>query len=206
VAEPAVLLWDIGGVILSNGWDREDRSAAAQRFGLDPADLEARHAPLAADLETGRIDWAAYLAAAVFDVPRTFSPEEFRRFVWDRSGLHARALGAARALRAGGRYTMVALNNESRELNAHRIEAFDLRSVFHVFLSSCYTGLRKPDPAAFRYALAVTQRPPSDCLFLDDRKENVDAARGLGLATIWVREPDRLPEDLLTAGVSLPGR
>lgn len=201
VADVSLLLWDIGGVLLSNGWDRAGRAAAAARFGLDANDLERSHERLAAALETGRLDWAGYLAATVFDRPRPFSPADFRRFVWDRSVPHPEALAVARGLRARGDFTLAALNNESRELNDYRIERFHLGEIFHAFFSSCETGRRKPEPDAFRYPLALTHRRPEETLFLDDREENVAAAAQLGLRTVLVRDPERVREDLLAAGI-----
>ena len=97
---------------------------------------------------------------------------------------------------------MAALNNESRELNDYRIRTFRLQEVFHAFFSSCYTGYRKPEPAAYRYALTITGRTPDESLFLDDRPENLAAAAGLGIGTVQVRDPSRVGEDLTLAGVA----
>ena len=198
----SLLLWDVGGVLLSNGWDHAGRQAAADRFALDAADLERRHESVAADFETGRIDLEDYLSRTVFFVPRPFSRETFVGFMRDCSVALASSLATARALREAGEYVMAALNNESRELNHHRIVAFRLKEIFHVFLSSCYTGRRKPDPEAYLYALHVTQRDPEESLVLDDRLENIEAAARLGLRTLWVRDPARLSEDLALAGIA----
>ena len=202
MANVSLLLWDVGGVLLSNGWDRSARAAAAGHFGLDLADLERRHELAEADFETGRIDWDAYLTATVFYVERPFSRESFREFMRARSTGHARALALARSLRESGRYVMAALNNESRPLNEYRIRAFDLERIFHAFFSSCYTGFRKPQPEAYRYALTITQHAPEESLFLDDRPENIEAAAGLGIGTLRVQDPDRLGEELAVVGVA----
>lgn len=201
MAEVAVILWDVGGVLLSNGWDHGARRAAAERFGLDPAEFERRHEQVETDFETGRMDLDAYLTSTVFHVPRSFPREEFRQFMHERSTAHPAALAYARDLRIGGEYVLAALNNESRELNEYRIGAFGLREIFHIFLSSCYTGRRKPDPDAFRYALQITQRAPHEALFLDDRRENVESAARLGLRTLWVQDPDRIREELASVGI-----
>lgn len=202
MASISLLLWDIGGVLLTNGWDRTARAAAAERFNLDPAELERRHTLVEEEFETGRIDMTGYLDATVFDRPRPFSPEAYRRFMQEQSRPNESALAVARSLRADGRYVMAALNNESRELNDYRIHKFGLEAVFHVFFSSCLTGVRKPDPAAYRRALELTQRTPEETLFLDDRPENIDAGARLGLRTVRVRDPGRLREELSVAGVA----
>jgi putative hydrolase of the HAD superfamily len=202
MANVSLLLWDVGGVLLSNGWDHGARHAAAVRFGLDGEDLEHRHLQVDAAFETGRMSWEEYLTSTVFHVPRNFSREEFGRFVREQSTAKPANLALARELRRSGEFTMAALNNESRDLNEYRIETFGLRDVFHVFFSSCFTGLRKPDPAAYRYALQITQRSPDESVFLDDRPENVSAAAGLGIRTVLVGDPGRLRADLTNVGVA----
>jgi putative hydrolase of the HAD superfamily len=201
MAKVSVLLWDLGGVLLSNGWDRAGRLAAAERFHLDPDELERRHERVAEAFETGRLDLDQYLATTVFDLPRPFSSAEVRAFIWARSSPCDPAIACARSLRQGGQYVMVALNNESRELNEYRITAFHLREVFHAFLSSCYTGRLKPKPEAYQYALQVTQHESDEALLLDDRRENVEAAARLGFRTLWVRDPSQIREGLASEGI-----
>ncbi len=201
MAKVSLLLWDVGGVLLSNGWDRVGRLAAAEHFHLDADDLERRHERVAVAFETGQLDLERYLASTVFESPRPFSPADFRAFMWARSSAFPSAIECARSLRDGGRYVMAALNTESRELNEYRISAFHLGDVFHVFLSSCYTGRLKPEVEAYRYALAITHHEPDQALLLDDRRENVEAAAGLGLRTLWVRDPGRIRGELVSAGI-----
>jgi putative hydrolase of the HAD superfamily len=198
----SLLLWDVGGVLLSNGWDHRSRALAAARFHLDPSELERRHATVEASFESGRLGEDAYLDATVFYEPRSFSREEFREFVRAQSQPNPPAIATARALRASGRYRLATLNNESRELNEFRIRTFGLSEIFDDFFSSCFTGRRKPDPAAYLGALDITHRQPAETLFLDDRPENVAAAESLGIRTLRVLDPGRLREDLERAGVT----
>jgi putative hydrolase of the HAD superfamily len=197
----SLLLWDVGGVLLTNGFDRAAREAAAEKFGLDPAEFERRHQLVDDAFERGRLDWATYLNATVFDVPRSFTAGEFREFVEQRSAPLVENLAVAREVRAGRACTMATLNNESRELNDYRIDRFGLGSLFDVFFSSGYTGRRKPDPEAYRFALELAHRDPEETLLLDDRPENVAAAAGLGLRTILVRDAHQIRNELALAGV-----
>jgi putative hydrolase of the HAD superfamily len=198
----SLLLWDVGGVVLSDAWDHTERAAAAAHFQLDAAELERRHEGVAAEFESGRLTLDQYLSATVFDTARSFTPEAFYRFMRECSRPNEAALACARTLRQGGQYLMVALNNESRELNEFRIATFHLRDAFQVFLSSCYTGRRKPDPDAYSHALQITQHAPDEALFLDDRRPNVEAALRLGLRALWVRDPGHLREDLASEGIA----
>lgn len=198
----SLVLWDVGGVLLSNAWDHAARAAAAAQFGLDAAELERRHQQVDAAFESGQMDGASYLAFTVFHTPREFTEPQFRQFMRDRSTPILPSLAVARGMRARGECVMATLNNESRELNEYRIATFGLRSIFHAFFSSCDTGRRKPDPDAYQFALQITQCDPTESLFLDDRPENVEAAARLGLRTILVRDPGQLKDDLALAGVA----
>ncbi len=199
----SLLLWDVGGVLLTDGWDHASRAEAIAHFRIDPAELERRHARVEVDFETGRLDWDGYLNATVFYEPRPFSREEFRRYMLEQSRAHPEAIGAALDLHKSGAFRMAILNNESRELNEYRIRTFGLTAIFDDFFTSCYTGRRKPDPAAFQLALSVTQHDPGASLFLDDRPENVAAAARLGLCTLRIEDPHRIREELAQVGVTV---
>lgn len=143
----------------------------------------------------------AYLQETVFYAPRRFSRDEFRTFMCEQSQPNSEMLSIVAGLARSGRYLMATLNNESLELNRHRIDTFRLRDSFDVFLSSCYLGLAKPDPALYRLALQVTGLSADECLVIDDRENNLEGARKLGMRTISYRDPAQLREELRRAGV-----
>jgi putative hydrolase of the HAD superfamily len=178
------LLWDVGGVLASNGWDRYARASAVEHFSLDAAEFEARHQEAVADFETGRMSLRAYVGRVIFHRPRTFTTEAFIDFMLSCSQPFEDALAVARTVSASQRYLMAALNNESREINDYRIARFGLGDIFSLFFSSGYVGLRKPDPAIYRLALDVTRKAPAECLVIDDRPENIAAAVDLGMPVL----------------------
>jgi putative hydrolase of the HAD superfamily len=53
-----------------------------------------------------------------------------------------------------------------------------------MFLSSCFLGMKKPDERIYRLALDITQHPPEQCVFIDDRALNLECATALGIGTI----------------------
>lgn len=199
---PSLLLWDVGGVLLTDGWDHASRAEAVAHFRLDPAEFERRHAAVEVDFETGRLGWDGYIDATVFHESRSFSREQFRAYVLEQSRAHPIAIEVAHDLHKTGKFRMAVLNNESRELNEYRIRRFGLDTIFDDFFSSCYTGKRKPDPAAFQLALSVTRYDPAATLFLDDRPENVSAAERLGVRTLRIEDPNRIREELAQLGVT----
>ena len=201
MAEPAVLLWDVGGVLLSNGFDEGSRAEASRRFGLDAEDLERRYHAAVDPYERGETSLDEFLTATVFHTERPFGREEFRRFVLGCSTPHPETIAIARAAaRRAGRLT-ACFNNEGRELNDYRLGHFGLVPLFALFFSSCATGRRKPEPGAYRLVLDVLGREPGTILFIDDRPENLGPAEALGMRTIHYRTPAELRRDLGAAGV-----
>lgn len=53
MAKITALFWDNGGVLLTNGWDRDARKRAVEKFQLDWADFEDRHELVLDAFETG---------------------------------------------------------------------------------------------------------------------------------------------------------
>ncbi|MGH9519812.1 MAG: HAD family hydrolase [Terriglobales bacterium] len=196
-----IILFDLGGVILTNAWDHAERTAAAQEFGLDAAAFEVRHAPLAAAVERGEMSLAQYLDAAVFDHPRTFGRDAFIAYMQGCSQPLPDSLLVLKELAQHGRARLATLNNEGRDLNEFRIEHFGLKQYFSVFCSSCYLGARKPDADIFQRALGILQAKPQDCLFVDDREENLIAPRRLGVDSIRFTSPVQLRQELGARGL-----
>lgn len=200
---PSAIFWDVGGVLLSNGWDRHARRAAVEQFDLDPEEYRDRHDLVVRDFETGRISLDHYLTCTVFHRDRQFSRSEFKRFMFARSKPYPETLAIVARLGATGSYLQATLNNESLELNHHRIERFRLKRYFDLFFCSCFLGVSKPEEPIYRIALQTVQREPAECLFIDDRELNVERAAALGIRTIHYRDPRRLLGELTSSGVTV---
>ena len=192
-----VILFDVGGVLLTNGWDHRERAAAIKNFQLDAAALELRHAEFFEAWERGEISGKAYLNAVVFYEPRSFPRGEFFAFMLAQSQLLPDgALPILEELSASNHYLLGALNNEARETNAHRFSRFGLRRYFKVAFSSCYMGLRKPEPAMYRRAIDILGCTPQRILFIDDREENVAGAAAAGINAIRFQGEAALRDEL----------
>jgi putative hydrolase of the HAD superfamily len=197
-----VILFDVGGVLLTDGWDHCERGLVLEQFHLDCAEFEARHAGLDAAWERGAVDVKSYLDATVFYEPRNFSPDEFFAAICSQSRvLPDGALGILKELAALDKCLLGALNNEARETNEYRFNRFGLRGLFRVALSSCYLGLRKPEPEIYRRALDILGRPAERILFIDDRLPNVAGAADAGMIGIRFEGAEALRRELKSRGV-----
>ena len=190
------LFWDIGGVVLTNGWDRSSRREAANLFHLDWEEFQDRHELTFPAFDSGHITLAEYLDRTLFYRNRSFTREEFIALMFAQSKEFPQSRALLRKAAQSGKYFIGAINNEPLELNQYRIEAFDLRRDFLVFFSSCYVHSRKPEELIFRVALAVTQRPPEQCIFIDDRPLNLESPRKLGMNVIHYQNAEQLRRDL----------
>jgi putative hydrolase of the HAD superfamily len=190
------LFWDIGGVVLTNGWDRGSRREAANLFHLDWEEFQDRHELTFPAFDSGHITLDEYLDRTLFYRTRSFTREEFTAFMFAQSQEFPESRALLKEAARSGKYFIGAINNEPLELNQYRIEAFDLRRDFLVFFSSCYVHSRKPEELIFRVALAVTQRPPDQCIFIDDRPLNLESPRKLGMNVIHYQNAQQLRCDL----------
>jgi putative hydrolase of the HAD superfamily len=197
------LFWDIGGVILTNGWDRGSRREAAKTFELDWDDYEDRHDLSFPALDGGQISLNQYLDRTIFYRTRTFTREDFIAFMFAQSKEYTETRAVLTRAANVGKYFIAAINNEPLELNQYRIEAFGLRKEFVVFFSSCYVRSRKPDELIYRIALEVTQRAPEECIFIDDRTINLESPRRLGMNVIHHQTATQLSGELRSMGIEV---
>jgi putative hydrolase of the HAD superfamily len=198
LAKISALFWDVGGVLLSDAWDREQRQRSLKQFGMDEdeVEFESRHEMLVSSFERGKISLQDYLERTVFYRPRSFTIEVFTQHMLSLSQPYPDTLRLAKELTQSGRYLMSTINNESKELNLFRIQTFGLREIFSLFVSSCFVGLRKPEEGIYRLALEITQKPPGECCFVDDRPLNLDSASKLGMHVIQTKNAEQLRGDL----------
>jgi putative hydrolase of the HAD superfamily len=201
VSEIHTIFWDVGGVLLTNAWDHNERAQALEHFHLDQKEFQARHEMVVSSFERGKITLDEYLDRTIFYTARSFTREEFRDYMFALSRPMTDVLAFGRALADSGKYFMGTINNESRELNDYRIQKFGLREIFRVFVSSCFVGLRKPESGIYRLAIEITQIDPAQCCFIDDRSLNLECAAKLGMHTIQMQTPDQLRKDLENLGV-----
>jgi putative hydrolase of the HAD superfamily len=205
MAAPSIttLFLDVGGVLLTNGWDRSTRKRAAEQFGLDPAEMEERHSLVFPRFEEGRLSLDEYLNWAVFHKERPFSREEFKGFMFAQPQSYPEMIELIRSLRARHRLKVAVVSNEGRELTIQRIQKFHLTEFVDFFVSSCFVHYRKPDAELYRTALDLSQVPPAEVVYIEDRAMFVEVARSLGIRSIHHVSYESTREALAALGLIL---
>jgi putative hydrolase of the HAD superfamily len=178
------LFLDIGGVLLTNGWDRDARKRAIKKFALDPEETEERHHLTFDTYEVGKIDLAEYMSRVVFYKKRSFSADQFRKFMFEQSKPYPEMISMIRDLKERYQLKIAVVSNEGRELTEHRIKTFRLNEFVDFFISSCFVHFRKPDADIFRVALDTAQIPAANIVYIEDRPMFVQVAEALGIRGI----------------------
>lgn len=178
-----IVFFDIGGVLLTDGWGHLARQAAAKKFGLNYEEMDKLHDYIFNVYEIGKITLDDYLNTVVFNKTRPFTPDAFKRFMFSQSTELPGTLQWLKKWKksASENIRIISLNNEGKELNDYRIKNFGLHECFDAFVSSCEVNMRKPDPGIYAIALGIAQAQPEECIYFDDRPMLVQAAKCLGI-------------------------
>ena len=182
--EITTLFLDVGGVLLTNGWDHHARRRAAKNFNLQWTEMEDRHRLVFETHEEGKITFEEYLGRVVFYKKRPFTRSQFRRFMFTQSKPYSEMLDLAAQLKVRYELKIAVVSNEGRELNAYRIRKFKLDGFVDAFISSCFVHLRKPDADIFGLALDIAQAPARQVLYIENTPMFVQIAEGLGIRSI----------------------
>lgn len=178
------LFTDIGGVLLTNGWDRAMRMKACEHFNLDASEVDERHHLTFDTYEIGKLSLDEYLKRTIFYEPRQFTTEDFRHFMFEQSQPLQGMAEFVRALKAKHSLKVVAISNEGRELAHHRIHKFKMGEYIDAFVVSGFVYTRKPDESIFRLALDIVQATTGDSIYMDDRLLFVEVASSIGFQGI----------------------
>ncbi len=200
------VVFDLGHVLVD--WD--PRYLYRERFGGDVEAMEYFLAEVCSpawhhEVDRGR-PWAEAIAERIRLHPAhaehilAYQHEWARMFAGDLPGTVALLQGlAAAGLR------LHALSNYPAEPVDFLYERFAWMTLFEHVIISGRLGVAKPDPAIYEHLLGTIDRPSACCLFIDDRPDNVAAARASGIDAIHFTTAERLAVDLAARGLPAHG-
>ena len=199
---PAAVVFDLGNVLID--WDPAPAIAgavgheeAARFLAADDFDFGAWNH----EQDAGR-PFEESEVAAVQRVPHWREHILAYRTHFDRSllGEVPGSVQLLRELHAAG-VRLFALTNWSAELFPVALERFDFLGLFEDVVVSGVEGLAKPDPRIFTVLAERTGLPLADCVFVDDKPENVEAARTAGLDGVLFAGGELLRTQLRSRGL-----
>ncbi len=197
------LFLDIGGVLLTNGWDRQARHLAVKTFNLDEEEVNERHHLTFDTYEAGKLSLNEYMNRVIFYEKRNFSKEQFKEFMFARSKPLPKMINLISGLKDKYKLRLTAVSNEGRELTEFRIRQFKLNELFDAFVASSFVHFRKPDVDIYKTALDISQVDPGDVLYLDDRHMFIEVAATLGINGIHHKKFETTKGELAKYGLAL---
>lgn len=197
------LFLDIGGVILTNGWDTAGRKLAAKTFNLDFDEMEKRHRLTFDTYELGKMTLHDYVDWIVFYEQRPFSREDFEEFMFDYSDAHPEMIELFTKLKEKYKLRIGTISNEGRELTLYRSKTFNLPAFIDFFVVSSFVHLKKPDEEIYRMALDIGQTPLENVLYIDDRQLLVDAGMKYGIPSYRHETYEKTKAHLASLGLIL---
>ena len=186
--KPTHLLTDLGGVLLTNGWDGITRRRVAEQFQVDVAVMEECHRLTYDTYESGKCDIWTYLQRIIFFEPRSYTPQQVLDFICEQAQPLTETIALVKEVKARHGLKVGVVSNEGREIGEDRVRRFALGEFVDFFVISGCVGLRKPDTAIWRLALDVAQAAPEQAAYLEDRRMFADVAGGMGLRSVWHRD------------------
>jgi epoxide hydrolase-like predicted phosphatase len=191
------VLWDIGGVLYRVDF-KTVHAEASRRLNLPEStigDLYKEHRP---DFLLGRKNMSEIIRARFgtqADITGIFA-----QVMQEYTNFHPEVIQIVDTLRP--LLVQVAFTNlsDNRESFDRKNKVFDH---FDEVMLSYKIGLKKPDPAFFRYACEKLRIEPSEALLIDDRQENVAGAVAFGMKGILYQNPAQLQRDLRDLGFAV---
>lgn len=178
------LFLDVGGVLMSNGWDHHLRKKTAQKFGIEYDEMDRRHQLIFNTYEIGKLTFDEYLKCTVYFKERNFTLDELKNFIFNSVELYEPMVSYVKKLKETYHLKVGVVSNEGRELAVDRVRRFDLPSFVDFFIISSFVHFRKPDPDIYRLAIDTVQVPPAQIAYIDDRALLIEVAKGLGIQGI----------------------
>ena len=198
------LFTDVGGVLLTNGWDRKARRLACETFNLDYEDIDERHHLSFDTYEEGKLTLDQYLDQVIFHDPRSFTHADFRAFMYAQSKPYPEMIELVKAVKQLNNLRLVVVSNEGRELTTYRVETFEMRTFVDAFIFSSFVHFRKPDADIYRMALDISQETPAQGLYIDDRPLFVQIANSLGIRSFVHKNVESTRQKFIEVGLKVP--
>lgn len=175
------LFLDIGGVLLTNGWDRNLRKRALEEFGLEDEskEIDDRHHLVFDTFETGKIALEEYLRKVIFFKERKFTYDQFTRFILEAARSFPEMIAFIKEIKKSHGLKIAVVSNEGKELAVDRIHRFRLGDFVDFFVVSSFVHFRKPDRDIYRLALEISQVQPQEVVYIEDRDLLVEVANGM---------------------------
>ncbi len=201
------VIFDFGSVLVGDEW-RVIYKEITQRLKISEEKVREIWKPLLKKWNIGEINeekfWKEFKKQTNIKINRKFTKDLFFRTYQDHTkdingSWEILAELKARKIRLALITNIIPPHVKAQKETGRIKRLKDLG--FEVFVLSCKVGVRKPDPRIYKIALEKLNLPAEACVFIDDKLENIEAAKKLGMQVIHFQTPEKLKEELTKIGL-----
>ncbi|MEO6965015.1 MAG: HAD family phosphatase [Acidobacteriaceae bacterium] len=198
------LIFDYG-LVLSGPAEPAARARLLEISGLPPDVFDTHYWKHRLDYDRGTLNGRTYWQTIANDTGLLLTPDQIVALVeqdvllW--ASVNSLMLDWVVRVQAMGMKTGI-LSNMGEDLLAHMRKHFSWLKTFHHLTWSCELDLVKPEAAIYQHTLEKLGVKPDEALFLDDKIENVEGARAVGMHALVFRDAETLQADLVKEGWS----
>ncbi len=197
------VIFDLGRVLLTLDWRGENFGRLMRAFGIMPEKAFDKYwfRPEVRQHMTGEISSREF-----YEIARASMLDghnyDYEQFVEGWNDLFHPVPGMERLFDEVARRHQVGILSDTDPLHWHRaLEILPWLKKVEKPTLSYEVKVLKPHPEMYMAAAANCGRPRDECLFIDDRQENVDGARMTGMPGLLFMNPEKLRKDLVGLGV-----
>lgn len=201
IAAPQAIVFDFGGVMTGEPNREAVVDFIRESLALSLADFEKVNQEKHQAIKQGKTDeefWISYAKDKRIRLPSHWT-ESFKSAMKDAIGANPSMYLLVKELRA--KKIPVALLSNIDKRRARFIRESGLYEPFDPCLLSCEIAIEKPDPRAYAFLLAELKLPAHDVVFIDDRPENIEAAKKIGLDAILFTSEQQVRTALTQRGI-----
>lgn len=196
IAAPQAIVFDFGGVLTGEPNREAVITFICQSFHFSAEEFEKVNQEKRQAVKQGKTDeefWIAYAKNKGIKLPANWSAS-FKSVMKDAIGVNPEMYALIDQLKE--QQIPVALLSNIDERLSKLIRDFGLYEPFNPCLLSCEIGIEKPDLKAYELLLTELNLPAKEVIFIDDRPENIEAAKAVGLDAILFQSEQQLREEL----------
>ncbi len=199
-ATPKAIVFDFGGVLTKNQNRESVITFIRQSFHFSVEEFEKANQEKRLAVKQGKTDqefWIFYAKNKAIKLPDNWTTS-FKSVMKEAIGVNSAMYSLVAKLKEQ-QITVGLLSNIDERLS-NIVRECDLYDPFDPCLLSCEIGVEKPDIKAYKLLLNTLNLPANEIVFIDDRPENIEAAKTIGLDAILFESESQLRNELSTRG------
>lgn len=196
-------IFDVGGVLHSSEGEHIERDICIT-LGITHEQYKRGSEALLEQLQLGRINEERFWEqlVSITNAPNQLPGESLLGREFDRRyKVFTKVLEIVAALKKQG--IKVAILSNTIETHAQINQSHGIYDPFEIRILSHQVGLAKPDPETYKLTLKKLKSSPEQTIFIDDKKEHVEAAKNLGIRGIQFQDAESLLQGLRGLGITI---